>query len=83
VSNKSDWVVIETVHGELAANVLKSILESEGVPALLQSRGGTVYAFSVGKLGEVKVMVPKAFEEKARELIKPEEPAPDESNKET
>jgi hypothetical protein len=77
VAEKSDWVCIETAHGELAASVLKSILESEGVPVLLQSRGGTVYAFSVGKLGEVKVMVPKAFEAQARELIKPEESAPE------
>ena len=74
MAEKSGWGCVETVHGELAASVLKSILESEGVPVLLQSRGGTVYAFSVGKLGEVKVMVPKAFEEQAKELIKPEEP---------
>ena len=37
--------------------------------------GGSVYAFSVGKLSEVKVLVPKTFEEKAKELIKPEESA--------
>lgn len=74
MAGKSDWVVIETVHGEIAANVLKSLLESVGVPVLLQAKsGGSVYAFSVGKLGEVKILVPKAFEEKARELIRPEE----------
>jgi hypothetical protein len=73
MTEKPEWVVIETVHGELSANVLKSLLESEDIPVLLQAKSGaSVYAFSVGKLGEVKILVPSEFEEKARELIKPE-----------
>ena len=74
MANKSDWVVIETVLGEMAANVLKSLLEAEDIPVLLQAKSGaSVYPFSVGKLGEVKILVPKEFEDKAKELIKPEE----------
>jgi hypothetical protein len=74
VSNKTGWVVIETVHGEIAASVLKALLEGEDIPVLLQAKSGvSVYPFSVGKLGEVRILVPKAFEEQAKELIKPEE----------
>ena len=74
MAEKFGWVVVETAHGELEANVLKSILEAEEIPVLLQAKGGaSVYTFSIGKLGEIKVLVPKAFEEQAKELIKPEE----------
>ncbi len=75
MAKQSDWVVIDTEQGELAANVIKSLLESEDIPVMLQYKsGGSVYAFSVGSMAEVKVLVPREFEEKARELIKPEEP---------
>ena len=81
VAEKTEWVVIETADGEITANVLKSILESEEIPVLLQATGGgSVYAFSIGKLAAVKVLVPKAFEEKARELLKEEEPPPEEKS---
>jgi hypothetical protein len=74
VASKTDWVVIDKAQGELAAGVIKSLLESNGIPVLLEAKsGGSVYAFSVGSLGEVRILVPKVFADKARELIKPEE----------
>ena len=41
---KSDFVVIETVRGQLTADVIKSHLESEGIPVFLQCESaGRIY----------------------------------------
>ena len=72
--SKKEWVEIATVHGEIRANVIKSLLEDNSIPVVLRFRvGSSVYPFTVGNLSEVKVLVPKFFAEKAKELIEPEE----------
>ena len=71
---KSDLVVICTVWGELAANVIKSHLESEGIPVLLQYESyGRVTGLTVDGLGEVRILVPEEFAEDARRIIEPRE----------
>ena len=67
----SDLVVIDTVQGELVAQVLKTHLESAGIPVLLRyESAGIVYGLTVDGLGEVKILVPKKFAEEAKEIIK-------------
>jgi len=74
LNSKTEWVEIDTVQGEVRANVIKALLESDGIPVMLRFKsGGSVYPFSVGSLGEVKILVPRFFAEKAKELIEPEE----------
>ena len=71
-NQRSHFVVVSRVQGELAANVIKSHLESEGVPALLQyESAGRVYGISVNGLGEVKILVPEEFAERAKRIIEP------------
>jgi hypothetical protein len=68
---KSDFVVIETVRGQLTADVIKSHLESEGIPVFLQCESaGRIYGLVIDGLGAVKVFVPQEFAEEARKLIK-------------
>jgi CRISPR/Cas system-associated protein Csm6 len=51
-SSKPDFVVVSTVQSELAANVIKSYLESEGIPVLLKSESaGSVFGLTVDGLG--------------------------------
>ena len=51
MSEKSDFVIISTVQGELHANVIKSHLESEGIPVLLEYESvGRVYSLTVDGL---------------------------------
>jgi hypothetical protein len=70
-NKKSDFVVIETVQGQLTADVIKSHLESEGIPVFLQHESvGRVYGLVIDGLGAVKVLVPQEFVEEARKLIK-------------
>lgn len=72
--HKSEFVVIDTVQGELAAQVMKSHLESEGIPVLLKYESvGVVYGLTIDGLGEMKILVPQELSEKARQIIKPQE----------
>ncbi len=70
----SDFVVIGTAQGELAANVVKSHLESEGIPVLLKwESAGRVYGLTVDGLGQVSILVPQELADEAKLIIKPRE----------
>jgi len=54
----------------LEAEIIKSRLESEGIPAILQYEGiGLVYGITVDGLGETKVLVPEHLAQEAREIL--------------
>lgn len=64
-------VTVCTVQGWLNANVIKSRLEAEGIPVVLQYESlGLVYGFTVDGLGQVKVQVPQPLEAEARRILK-------------
>ena len=59
-----------TVQGEFKANIVKSRLESEGIPVHLKYESlGPVLGVTVNGLGQVKVMVPAQLADVAKELI--------------
>ena len=67
MTKKSDFVVICTVQGELQASVIKSHLESEGIPVLLKyESAGIVFGLTVDGLGAVKVLVPQLLSQLMR-----------------
>ena len=73
---EKDFVIVAVVHGEIHANIIKSRLECEGIPAFLQYKSaGRVYGFIVDGLGEVSVKVPQEFAEEAKKVLneKPDE----------
>jgi hypothetical protein len=52
------------------ALVVKGLLESAGIPAMLRSRvPHSVYPFNVGNLGEVMVLVPETDASRSRLLL--------------
>jgi len=58
----------------LEAQVIKSHLESEGIPAILQyESAGLVFGITIDGLGETKVLVPQDLAEEAKEIIKGED----------
>ena len=72
---KSNFVVISTVQGELVANVIKSHLENEGIPVLLEyESAGRVYGLTVDGLAQVRILVPQELAEEAMQIIEPREP---------
>ena len=54
-----EWVVIEKTAGDLQAEILRGLLEAQGIPVLLSQEGaGRAIGLSVGPLGEVEILVP-------------------------
>ena len=53
------WVVVYTAAGQLRAQIVRGLLEAAGVPVETAQEGaGAQYAFTVGPMGEVDVLVP-------------------------
>ena len=62
------------MQGEVVANILKSHLESEGIPVLLQWESvGRVFGLTVDGLGQVKILVPEEFADEAKHIIEARE----------
>ena len=60
--------------GEMEAQIIKGLLESNGIPCLLQSNASpSVHVFTVDGMGEVKVMVWDSMAGRARKLINGED----------
>jgi hypothetical protein len=63
-------VEIYRAAGEMEARIIQGLLESNGIPCLLKSNAaGSVHAFAVDGMGEVKVMVWESTYDKAKGLI--------------
>ncbi|QNT75735.1 putative signal transducing protein [Dehalogenimonas etheniformans] len=68
-----NFSVVAIVQGELRASVTKSRLESAGIPVLLEyESAGRVIGINIDGLGEVKILVPKSFEDEAKQVLKTE-----------
>jgi hypothetical protein len=68
--SKPGLVTVHTASGLLPAQVIKSKLESAGIPALLDyESAGVVLGITVDGLGEVRVMVPEGLAEEAQALL--------------
>jgi hypothetical protein len=69
-------ITVHTTQGLLQAELIKSKLESAGIPALLDyESAGPVLGLTVNGIGEVRVMVPEALAEDAQAVlaVEPEE----------
>jgi hypothetical protein len=56
--------------GEIEAQIIKSLLDSYGIPCLLKSNAApSVHVLAVDGMAEIKVMVWKSMVDKAKELI--------------
>ena len=77
-TSPADFGLVE-VHrcANAEAMVVRSLLESEGVPVLLQSRlAHSVHPFSVGDQGEVVILVPHREAIRSRLLLERTLPRP-------
>jgi hypothetical protein len=65
-----EWVLIENVQGQLQAEILKGLLEAQGIIVWLNAQGAShAYAVSVGTLGLVELLVPTSAADQARQVI--------------
>ena len=68
--SKHKMVEVYRAAGEMEAQLIKGLLESNGIPCLLKSNAApSVHVFAVDGLGEVGVMVRESRVEEARRLI--------------
>ena len=75
-SKRPGLTTVYTAQGLLQAELIKSKLESTGIPVLLDyESAGPVMGITVDGLGEVRVMVPDALAEDAQAVLaaEPEE----------
>ncbi len=67
---QGDLVLIETTAGVLEAEILRSLLASHDIGALLsQESAGSAIGLSLGPLGRVDILVDADQAEVAREII--------------
>ena len=70
MSKEPKLVTVYTAQGQLEAQIIKTRLESEGIPVLLSYESlGIVCGLTIDGLGEVRVMVPEALAQEAREIL--------------
>ncbi len=64
--SESKWIEIERVSGDLQAEILRGLLEEQGIPVLLSQEGaGRAIGLNIGPLGEVEILVPEAYQHQA------------------
>ena len=74
MAKQKGFEVAYIAQGEAEASIIKSHLECEGIPVMLQYESvGRVFGLTVNGLGEIRILVPQALVERAKEIIKPRE----------
>jgi hypothetical protein len=64
------WEVASEVAGDLQAELIRGLLEAQGIRVWLSQEGaGRAYGLSLGLLGRVQILVPSDSVEKARSII--------------
>lgn len=65
------WVALETVSGNFQAEILRGLLEAQGVSVVLSQEGAgrSAYAVTVGPLGAVQILVPAEQVAEARKVL--------------
>lgn len=72
-----DWVELLVTYDETEVQIVKNILEGEGIQVVIKSLKVRPYPVSIGKIGEVRLLVKKEFLDKAKEILKIMEGKPD------
>lgn len=65
-----EWVEVLVTYDPVEAEIVKDLLESGGIPAVLRSSKVTPYPVNIGKMGEISVLVKKEDKDTAEEVIK-------------
>jgi hypothetical protein len=66
----TNWVTAFTVQGELQAEILRGLLEAQGIPVeLSQESAARIYGLGVGPMAEVEIIVPEEKLETAQAIF--------------
>ena len=65
-----NWVTLITVQGELQAELMRGLLQAQGIPIELSEEGvARVYGLNVGPLASVDLLVPQDKLSEAKQVI--------------
>lgn len=65
-----NWEIVDEVSGELQAELLRGLLEAQGIEVVLNQEGaGRAYGLNIGTLGQVQIMVPSRAAAEARQIL--------------
>jgi len=67
---EDEWVELLISNDEIEAEMIKDLLESGGIPVVIRSSRVRPYPVSVGKMGEVKILVRRHDREAAETALK-------------
>jgi hypothetical protein len=66
---ENEWTELLITDNEIEAEMIKDLLESGGIPVVIRSSKVRPYPVSIGKMGEVKVLVRKTDLEAAKAAL--------------
>ena len=67
---QSKWEVVAEVYGDLEAEIIRGLLQAEGILVTLSKEGaGQALGLQIGALGEVQVLVSTENVDKARLIV--------------
>jgi len=70
------WIELLVTYDEIEAQIVKDILEAEGIQVTINSLKISPYPVSIGKMGEVRVRVKEEDLKKAKAILKTFEDSP-------
>jgi hypothetical protein len=69
--DETSWSVVYSAQGKLSAEIVRLLLESFEIPAILsQESVGATYGLTIGDLGEVDILVPAVKVDEALEILR-------------
>ena len=68
---ENEWVVLTVITGDLQAELIRGLLEAQGIKTILfqEGAGRSVYHVTVGPIADVEIHVPFSQFDKAREVL--------------
>lgn len=68
--SEQTWELLTEVDGELNAEIMRGLLEAQGIPVNLSQEGaGKVYGLTIGEFGRVEILVPSGYLAQARQVL--------------
>ena len=68
-----EWVEVLVTSDPLEADMVKDLLESGGIPVALRSSKVSPFPVNIGKIGEIRLLVPQSCKALSEKVIKGEE----------
>jgi hypothetical protein len=65
----NEWVEVLFTYDEIEAEIVRDLLEAEGIQVVVQSLKISPYPVSIGRMGEIRLMVREEELEKAGEVL--------------